>query len=188
MRVFISINLPPAAQKELGGLTEKLQKAHWPVRWEKPEKIHITLVFLGEIQQSKLPKLQTAVESGSKEIKPFETSFKGLGAFPDFVKPRVVWVGLKGDLKSLAALQKGIEKELKKAKIWFDKKPFVPHMTIGRVKKGISQGALRDLGKKIAKLRKIDLQSRILVKTVDIMKSELRPTGSVYTRLAKVNL
>lgn len=188
MRVFISINLPPAAQEELGGLTEKLQKAHWPVRWEKPAKIHITLVFLGKLQNSKIPKLQSAIERACLGIKSFEISFKGIGAFPDFVKPRVVWVGLKGDLKSLAALQKGIERELKKAGIWFDQKPFVPHMTIGRVKKGISEGALRDLGKKIAKLRKIDFQSKILVDSVEIMKSDLLPEGSVYKKLVEVKL
>jgi len=83
-------------------------------------------------------------------------------------------------------LQKGIEKELEKARIWFDKKPFVPHMTIGRVKKGISKGALVDLGKKISKLRKIDFQSRILVESVEIMKSDLLPEGSIYTKLVEI--
>lgn len=188
MRVFIAVNLSVEAKKELQDLTLKLQKFHWPVRWEKPEKIHITLTFLGELQQLKLEKLRSSVEKACLGVKPFEIFFKGLGAFPDFVRPRVVWVGLKGDLKSLAALQKGIEKELKKADILFDKKPFVPHMTIGRVKKGISKGALRDLGKKIAKLRKIDFQSRILVDSVEITKSDLLPEGSVYTRLAMISL
>lgn len=188
MRVFIAVNLPAEAKKELENLTSKLQKFHWPVRWEKQEKIHITLIFLGELQQSKLAKLQSSVEKACLGVKPFEISLKGLGAFPDFVRPRIVWVGLKGDLKSLAALEKGIEKELKNTGTWFDKKPFVPHMTIGRVKRGISRGALLDLGKKIAKLRKIDFRSKILVESVEIMKSDLFPEGSVYTKLAEIKI
>ena len=186
MRVFISVNLSALARKELGELTQKLQKSHWPVRWEKPEKIHVTFTFLGELKNLRTEKLKNILEKACSGIKPFTISFKGLGAFPDFVQPRVVWVGLKGDLKSLAALQKGIEKELKKAGIWFDKKPFTPHVTIGRVKKGISKGYLLDLGKKIKKLRQIDFQSRILVDSVEIMKSDLLPGDSVYTELAKI--
>lgn len=185
MRVFIAVNLPSGVKNELDKWQTNLAKKHWPVRWEKPEKIHLTLVFLGNLK-SQISNVKLAVENGVLGINPFKISFKGLGAFPDFVRPRVVWIGLKGDLKSLAALQKGIERELKKARIWFDKKPFVPHMTIGRVKKGISQGALQDLGKKIKKLRKIDFQSKILVDSVDIMKSDLLPEGSVYTRLAEI--
>lgn len=187
-RIFIGVNLPAFSQKELGDLTARLQKFHWPVKWEKPEKIHLTLVFLGSVQDSKLAVLRTAVEKGSVEIIPFEIAFKGLGAFPDFIQPRIVWVGLKGDLQTLARLQKGVVRKLKKTGFWFDQKPFVPHMTIGRVKKSISQGALRDLGKKINKMRKIDFQSRILVNSVAIMKSELHPGGSVYTKLADIKL
>ena len=187
-RVFISVNLPVSAQKELQRLTEKLHKFHWPVKWGKTEKIHLTLAFIGSLPVSKLFLLQAAVEKGRAGMKSFEIGFKGLGSFPDFIYPRVVWVGLKGDLKSLAALQKSIIRELEKTGFRLDKKPFVPHMTIGRVKKGISRGALGDLGKKISKMRKIDFQNRILVKSVDIMKSELQRTGSVYTELAEIKL
>lgn len=187
-RFFISVNLPKLAQKELGKLIEKLEKFHWPVRWEKPEKIHLTLAFLGQLDQVKLPIGQKAVALAAQEIKPFAVSFKGLGAFPDFIKPRIVWVGLKGDLKSLAALQKSIRSELKKAGLWFDEKPFIPHLTIGRVKRGMSKGALLDLGKKIGQMRKIDFKNEILVDRVAMMKSELRRTGSVYKLLTEFKL
>lgn len=187
MRVFISVNLPAEAKKELERLQKELQKKHWPVKWEKPKKIHVTLAFLGNLK-GKILKVKSAIEKGVLEISPFEVSFKGIGAFPGFVKPRIVWVGLKGNLQGLAKLQKNIELELKKEKIWFDKKPFVPHMTIGRVKKGIGKGALQDLGKKIKKRRQIDFQSKIEVKSVDIMKSTLLPKGSVYKKLAEVRL
>jgi 2'-5' RNA ligase len=187
MRTFIAVNLPFQAKKELASLQKDLERKHWPVRWENPEKIHITLAFLGSLPKPHVSKLQTVIKKACSEIKSFEISFKGLGAFPNFVQPRIVWLGLKGDLKSLAFLQKQIGRELEKAGIWFDKKPFVPHVTIGRVKTGISQGALRDLGKKNKQMRQIALHNRILVESVEIMKSDLFSEGSVYTVLDKIS-
>ena len=187
MRIFIAINLPPAVQKELARLQEDLARKHWPVRWEKPEKIHLTLAFLGNTKIS-LSRIKKAVLAGCRGIKSFEVSIKGLGAFPDFVRPRVVWVGLKGDLKNLAQLQKKISRELTAAKIDFKQKPFRPHLTIGRVKKGISKGALTDLGKKIRQHRKIDFKNTVRIDSVVIMKSDLRRTGSIHTKLAEINL
>ena len=187
IRVFISINLPVSVQNELQRLIEKLQKFHWPVKREKTDTIHLTLAFLGWTK-TPLSKIKEAVENACSETIPFEINTKGLGAFPDFIKPRIVWLGLKGDLKSLAQIQKNIAKELEKREIFFNKTPFVAHMTIGRVKKGISQGALRDLGKKISQMRKIDFQNRILVDSIDVMKSQLQRTGSVYTKLVGIKL
>jgi len=186
MRVFIAVDLPYEAKEELAKLQKRLKKQHWPVRWEKPEKIHLTLAFLGEFQERRLPQLKTLVKKACLGVKPFEISFKGLGAFPDFFKPRIVWLGLKGDLKTLAQLQKSIARELKKTGFWFDKKPFVPHMTLGRVKRGVSKGALQDLGKKIGQKRILSFQNTLLVDSIKIMKSNLLPEGSVYQELAKI--
>lgn len=102
MRVFISVNLSALARKELGELTQKLQKSHWPVRWEEISKIHVTLAFLGKLKNSKTLKLRAIVKKACLGINPFEVSFKGLGSFPNFIEPRVIWMGLKGDLKRQA--------------------------------------------------------------------------------------
>lgn len=181
MRIFISVNLPATAQKELAKLIKKWQKFHWPVRWEKPEKIHLTLAFLGDTK-TPLTKIKETVVQASRDIKSFEVGVKGLGAFPDFVRPRVVWLGLKGDLKNLARLQKQI------GRIHLGQRPFVPHATIGRVKKGISKGALADLGKKIQQHRRIDFKNTMRIDSVAIMQSQLQRSGSIYKKLGLVKL
>lgn len=186
MRIFIAINLPAPAQKELARLVKKWEKFYWPVRWEKLEKIHLTLAFLGELKRQNLKLLEKVIRQGIKDVASFEVGVKGLGCFPDFVRPRIVWLGLKGDLQNLARLQKQINRELISAGFEFRQRPFQPHLTIGRVKKGISQGALADLGKKIRQHRQIDFKSTLRINSVAVMKSRLARPTSIYTDLTTV--
>ncbi len=195
MRIFISVNLPAPAQKELAKLVKKWEKFHWPVRWEKVEKIHLTLAFLGKAKSPSQrlvglwpKKLKVVIKLAVREIKPFEVGVKGLGAFPDFVRPRIVWLGLKGDLQSLARLQKQISQELSAAGFEFSQRPFRPHLTIGRVKKGISKGALADLGKKVRQHCEINFENKIPVNSVAIIQSQLQRPASIHTKLAEVKL
>lgn len=195
MRIFIALKLPAPVRQELNKLMKKWQKFHWPVRWEKIEKIHITLVFLGNVKMPSQrlvglwPKnLKVVIRRAVKDVQPFEVGVKGLGCFPDFVQPRIVWMGLKGDLKSLARLQKQINQELTAAGFEFRQRPFQPHLTIGRVKKGISHGALADLGKKIRQQREINFKNKIPVNSVAIIQGQLARPTSIHTQLAEIKL
>ncbi len=191
MRTFIAVDLSEQARKEVGEFLKRQKKKHWPVKWEKAEKVHITLAFLGEMEGGRsLGKVKEAVERGREGILPFEVGMRGMGCFPDFVKPRVVWIGLVGDLKSLARLQKQVEQELlavKEIKIPFEKRKFIPHLTIGRVKGGRWR-QIKEMGRQIKNMSRREFSSRIGVKSVGIYKSELRPGGSEYTKLEEIDL
>jgi 2'-5' RNA ligase len=185
MRIFIAVDLSREAQREIKGLIERLKNKHWSVNWVKLGKLHLTLVFLGEIKQKKLSAVRFVCSSAASKIKPFKVSFKGLGVFPDFDWPRVIWLGLKGDLHSLSFLHKQIEKELEEKGFDFKTKPFQPHITLGRVRNARA-GERRELGRQVKGMRKLDLSSEIFINRIKIFKSRLRPGGSVHKELEQI--
>lgn len=187
MRVFIAIDLSPEAKKEIEKFYKKvLFKKHWPVKWEKPEKLHLTLVFLGEIKKTKLQPIKSAIKKVIRNFKPFLISFKGLGCWPEFAYPRVIWLGLKGDLKSLAMIQKNLEKELIKIGFNLEIKPFSPHITLGRIKNECEYKERIEIGRQLRRYMIYDLGSKINVDKIVIYESKLKPTGSVYKRLLEI--
>jgi len=185
MRVFISVDLDQPARREIEKLLEILEKKHWKVKWEKPEKLHITLAFLGEIDQSQTSKLKSQIQS--LNVKPFVISFKGLGCFPDYEWPRIIWLGLKGDLKSLAALQKNVQEKLVQSGFKPDIKPFIPHITIGRIKQARA-GERHEIARQIRALAKMEFKGEWRVDRVVIYESQTLPEGSVYKKLVEIEL
>lgn len=138
-----------------------LQRGRWPIRWEPEEKWHVTINFLGNQEPPPLD------FSG---IQPFELKLKGLGAFPDLLLPKTVWLGVKGDLKSFYKLAKKITDE-----------PVRPHITLGRIKPEMGRKQRLELGKIIAKNRILNIPQTWLVDRVCLYDSRLTPGGSIYT-------
>jgi 2'-5' RNA ligase len=209
MRVFISVDPDEATKKEIEKLLKNLAKKHWAVKWEAIEKIHITLAFLGEISQSQILNLNSQIDN--LNLKSFTLSFKGLGCFPDYDWPRIIWLGLKGDLKSLVILQKEIETRLLRAgfnlgsnppnipdaslgvfrrvplRKFRRARPFVPHITIGRIK-NCSPGQRKEIARQVKAMQKMDFKSVWQVDKVIIYESKLSQEGSVYSQLFYKNL
>ena len=185
MRVFISVDLSDQAKKEIGKLLKKLVKKGWDVKWENSDKLHQTLVFVGFVDNKKLLEIKETCRQVVKKLKPFKISFKGLGVFPDFDWPKVIWIGLKGDLKNLAFLEKTVRKELSNKGFSFSEKPFVPHITLGRIKR-IRLAQRREIGRQIKALRKLDLKSEVLVDKIIIYESRLPRLGSKYFPIEKI--
>lgn len=181
IRIFVAVDLDSPSRREIDKLLEKLSKKHWQVRWEKPEKLHITLVFLGWQEEINLDKAKTIL----KKIKffPIVLSFKGLGCFPDYQWPRIIWLGLAGDLKSLVLLRDQIKKEFKGAGFNIDSRPFVPHITLARVKNGVAQAHRLEIGRQLKALQKIKFSSKWLVDKVILYQSKLSNKGSIYRQL-----
>jgi len=183
LRSFIAIELPEAVKSALSEFQQELEKCGADVRWVKPEGIHLTLKFLGNINDKDVDRIVKTVEGTCKKYTAFNLEIAGAGVFPNKKTPRVLWVGITGN-GAFAKLQQEIEDAM--ASMGFEKenRKFVPHLTLGRFRSSIGKEALLD---------KIELQKDnkfgvIDVKTVSFMKSDLSPAGAKHTRVAEILL
>lgn len=186
MRIFIAVDISKEAKKEIEKkLYKVLEKKHWSVKWEKPEKLHLTLAFLGNIDNNLLPLIKTICKKAVKNLKPFIVSFKGLGCFPNYDLPGVIWLGLKGDLQHLALIQKRIEASLIKENFKIDTRVFSAHITLGRVR-NCRFKERKEIGRQLRGLKIYDLRSKIEINKIIIYESKLSSKGSVYNRLEEI--
>ncbi|MCA9932045.1 MAG: RNA 2',3'-cyclic phosphodiesterase, partial [Anaerolineales bacterium] len=136
IRTFIAVDLPAAARAAWGGVAQQLaaQLPSTAVRWVKPERMHLTLRFLGDTAVSQLPMLADGLDQMAQQFAPFSLRLSHLGCFPNERRPHVVWVGLQGDTEALAALKKGVDAALVPLGWEAETRPFQAHLTVGRVK------------------------------------------------------
>src|SRR5262245_21028233 len=112
MRLFVAIELPNEIKAELALLQKALRQAHAEVSWTKPENLHLTLKFLGEVGAEQIKLIEQACLEAARESKPLLLSTHEPGFFPNARRPRIIWVGLKSDSAELQALQQGMEDRL----------------------------------------------------------------------------
>jgi 2'-5' RNA ligase len=189
IRTFIAIELEPPQRAALGAVQETLkrERAGRYVRWVAPESIHLTLKFLGGVDASRMTELQAALTEACRGIPTFTLRISGIGAFPNARRPRVVWVGLQGDTAIAAQLAERIEAAFDKLGFPKEERPFSPHLTIGRIKRDVSSSDQQFVGEMVTQAQVGEL-GEIKARQVSIMKSDLRPTGSIYTQLYAVQL
>lgn len=184
IRTFIAIELPDKVKAAMKDVTDTLRKSGADVRWVRPEGVHLTLKFLGGVEAVIMDELAGAVERAAKGTGSIELEVKGIGVFPNERSPRVVWLGLSGGLERLAQLNEKIEAACEGLGFKREKRPFKPHLTLGRVKSRKGRDALM---RTVAEIEKIDLGG-FTSDAVSVMKSELKPTGAVYTELRRIDL
>lgn len=184
IRSFLAIELPKSIQKKIEEVQTDLRISHADVKWVHPENIHLTLKFLGNIEESRVEPILQAIGGPIQATSPFSIKVQGMGAFPHSKNPRVIWVGLMDGERVLTTFQKELEGIL--AKIGFEPegRPFQPHLTVGRVR--TSRGK-NDLVAKMEKHREEEFGS-IEAEEVVLFRSELKPTGPIYTALRKLGL
>ncbi len=188
IRVFVAVDLSGEARVELGRLIEKLSAKRWQVKWEKPEKLHYTLFFVGWTEEDKVSRIIEAVKEGIKGISPFSTRLGYLGVFPDYVQPRVVWLGIKGDQQELVKLRRQIAKALVERGFSDEKRGWVPHLTIGRIKNEARFRAKKELGRQLGKLDVGKFLENSLIDRVVVYQSILNREGSEYKKLSEIPL
>lgn len=188
-RLFLAISLPAQVKERLAEVQRELARSGADVRWVRPEGIHLTLKFLGEVPPEKIEAIVAACEKAVKEAAPgaLRLGVRGLGTFPPNRAPRVVWAGLTGDLTALARLKRALEEALVSLGFEREDRPFVPHLTLGRVKSARRREALL---KEIARFREEEFFSpeSIEVCTLTLYQSTLHPEGAIYTALRKIPL
>ena len=178
VRAFICIELPDVLRDELARLQKLLKPASRGVRWVRPQGIHLTLKFLGDVKTDQLPAIESAVENATADVLPFELKADGAGAFPNYKRPRVYWIGINDPTDTLATLQQQIEAAIEPLGFPREKRSFSPHLTLGRVKSPDNLPAIQDI------LEAASLNAEpFTVRQIILMKSELQPGGAVYTPL-----
>lgn len=188
IRAFIAADLPEDLRHALARVTQHLKSElkGVPIRWVPPENIHLTLKFLGEVSQRNLPFLIELLQGGVADQRPFEFGVGGLGAFPDIRRPRVLWVGVKGP-KELHDLHHAVESAMEKIGYAREARPFEPHLTLGRVSRNASPEEVRRVSETLRAVQ-VGFLGSALVEEIYLYRSDLRPTGAVYTRLAAAPL
>jgi 2'-5' RNA ligase len=192
IRTFIAIELDSTLKEAIAAVQETLRHelyglaAGVRLQWVRANAIHLTLKFLGDIEEGRVGDILQALEETGRSHEPFSVDVKGFGVFPNLRAPRVFWMGFSGQTDRLIGLAGSIDAALMPLGFPVEPKPYTPHLTLARVKEQSRTigNALADSGM----MRDVTSRGTLSVRVVALMKSELRPSGSVYSRLGAVAL
>lgn len=175
MRLFIAIDLPAEVHLELEALQRDLKPVTDSARWVAPASIHLTLKFLGETAEPKLPEIDDALVGLS--WKPFPVTVRGIGFFPGNRSPRVFWAGLEAS--TMEGLAQQIDIRMERLGFEKEKRAFRPHLTLARARESRIEGSL------VAAAEKYEQHEfgSFMVDRFHLVQSTLMPTGAVYARL-----
>jgi len=183
-RTFIAIELSDESRRMVAEVQERLRADGATLRWVKPENLHYTLSFLGEIPAAQVARAVVATRSAVSRIAPFSVVIGGLGAFPSLERPQVVWIGCAEGSELLGRLAGDVKAALDRERLTSDPKPFRPHLTLGRAKDNRQWG---DLVRAVRAHQGATI-GREWIKAVTVMESRLTPDGPIYTPREKVQL
>jgi len=183
LRTFIAVDIPSHIQQTIQQQTERLRKTLGTslVRWVAVEKLHLTLKFLGDVSPANIEMLKQMLRAEADLVQNFEMDIQGLGSFPNLRRPRVLFIGIQAPA-GLESLYHGIETACARLGYASEERRFSPHLTIGRVRVDIPASGQQKIRDALEKTM-IDSPGIARVDSVHLYKSELKPAGSVYTRL-----
>ncbi|MBI3989540.1 MAG: RNA 2',3'-cyclic phosphodiesterase [candidate division NC10 bacterium] len=179
MRLFVAANLTGTIKEALAEVQRALRSKGGGVSWVKPENLHITLKFLGEVEERMLKAVRGVIASSVAAVGPVLLSFADLGTFPHLRSPRVIWVGVREGAEGLSLLQANLEQGFKGIGFPRENRSFTAHLTLGRVR---SPKGLQPLVEEVKAWQR-DALGEMVLKQVDLMRSQLHPGGSIYTIL-----
>ena len=183
IRAFVAVDLEPQTVQQITEAIARL-RPHIPgIRWLPPANFHLTLKFLGDIEEAKVEPIAAALDRDLYPFSCFTINAKGLGVFPDLRRPRILWVGLVGD--ELNALASRVEKAFVPFGFAAERRAFTPHLTVGRWRQ--FDGSPKELGDEIEKWRGHDF-GRSKIDEVILFQSVLKQEGAVYRTLKTVAL
>lgn len=184
MRCFLAIELPDAIRRELGKLQECLRSVDKAVRWVRPEQIHITLKFLGEVPDAKLPAVCDVPVRAAERFGPFDLEVRGTGCFPPSGSPRVLWAALADIPEALARCQHQCEQAYAELGYTPENRAFKPHLTLGRVREGSSSRGVREAVKE----QEGFFGGRFTARELILFQSVLGPGGAKYVPIVRAAL
>jgi 2'-5' RNA ligase len=180
IRSFLAFELPVDIKKIIMAVSEDVKLKPLNIRRVNVDSIHITTVFMGEVQEEQMGAIQAVAKDVCRVYGPFNIAIKGIGVFGSRRNPRVLWIGLEGAIDRMARFRDDLQKGLKPFGIKEEKRSFKPHLTLGRFRKGAKTGTHLDgLLSKYHDLTSPDC----IIEELVLFKSDLRPGGAVYSRL-----
>ncbi len=185
-RLFIALEIPPNAQQKLVGVQQSLKSARG-IRWSNPANLHLTLQFLGDTSLEKVSQLENTLQKTVPAINCFALQFGQLGVFPNFKRPQIIWVGVSAEQKTLQTLHKAVINATQSLGFEPEKRPFKPHLTIGRLHKWAKRQEFQILEQTIQRNQRNKI-AEINVTHIALIRSQLKPAGPIYTSLAKIKL
>jgi RNA 2',3'-cyclic 3'-phosphodiesterase len=187
LRAFIAVALPEPLTGFVSEVQRALKALGLSIAWVPPANVHLTLKFLGDIEPADIEPIAAVMTECARQVTPLVLSAGRLGVFPDLRRPRVVWMGIAGDIPQLIALQQDLEVRLDpvgKGRFKPEQRPFKGHLTLGRIKTRLESGllvsALRQTGQATSHAFTVD--------AMHLIQSRLTPSGSIYTPLRSVIL
>ncbi len=184
MRCFLAIELPTDVRDQIAALQEELRATVRSVRWTRPEQIHLTLKFLGDVPDAEVAGVCAAVGETAKACPPFELEIGGAGCFPGGGPVRVVWAGIARPAAELAACQQGCEARLAELGFKPEGRPYTPHLTIGRLNDFRDSARVRSEVEAQAAFH----AGRLTVTELTLFESVLRPTGAEHHVISRARL
>ena len=183
VRLFVACEVPDEVKEAIGETIEGLRKKSGPaVRWIKPEGVHVTLKFLGEVPVKKLPAVKLAIQEAVVGHSPFELEFSNIGTFGGREGLRIMWVGIAGAVLRLEALVRAVNAALAVVGFEPERRPFRPHLTLGRVRDEIGTRQRAEIEVAVGKTDVPGVNWR--TSQVSLMRSKLGPGGASYEVLA----
>jgi 2'-5' RNA ligase len=183
MRLFIALPLELSVKDALGKIISLFRQRGGPVKWVKPENVHLTLRFLGETDENLVSEIKKQIDEAVKSHHQVQTSITTLGGFPNLNRPRVIWVGIERNLEALGKIAKDVEHRMHSLGFEKEEKQFKAHLTLARVRDPKGLESLTEFMKDF-RFEEIPL----LFDRVVLFKSTLTPQGPIYHRLHEADL
>ena len=181
IRSFLAFELPLRIKEQVGEISKELQQSRLPVRWVKVENIHLTIVFLGSVTEETIAGVKQKAGSIAEGFSAFKIRLNSVGVFPNWRRPRVLWIGLDGEIGGLSDLRDELRAALEELGFKPENRPFRPHLTLGRFKDTVDRG--EELKWILDRFHDINSDDDYLKELV-LFKSDLRPAGPIYTKMA----
>lgn len=179
LRVFVAVELPDEVKAEFAGLAAAIDALGVRgTRTVRPQGVHLTLKFLGDVSVELIPEIESAMDSAAAESEPFDLALSDAGVFPNPAAARVLWIGVAGDLERLGRLQQRMEDSLSELGFRPERRGFNPHITAGRIRDSVSRSDRRRVTR--ALFSHEHARPAIRVEGVRLIRSVLHPDGAIY--------
>ena len=183
MRAFVAVELEEEIKKSLSRVQTELRKLDEDIKWVHPQNMHLTLRFLGETVEQKIPLIIQLLKEAAGGKRPFTVEIKDIGGFPSLESPKIIWAGIEKGKEELTLLALAVEDTLVKLKFPKENRAFSAHFTLGRVRYIKNRQSFQE------KIRQIQFRPLTQeVKSLILFKSTLTPKGPIYDKLGEACL